>query len=142
MGTSWPPESLPKVKSIKVYEIEDRCRLLVVDDSVTAVQISERILPFIGAKPELLGLFPSVTVDMGAVKFVCNGAKVMRPGIIAFGSFKQGDIVAVKDQSHGKTLAVGIALEDSESAKSMTKGYVVENLHYISDKIWEASKQI
>lgn len=142
MGALWPPDLLPKVKSIKVYEIDDDCRLLVVDDSVTAVQISEKILPFIGARPELLDRFPSVTVDMGAVKFVCNGAKVMRPGIIAFDSFKRGDIVAVKDQSHGKTLAVGIALEDSESAKSMTKGYVVENLHYISDKIWEASKQI
>ncbi len=142
MGTSWPPDSLPKVKSIKVYEIDDGCRLLEVDDSVKAVQISERIVPFIGAGPELLDRFASVTVDMGAVKFVCNGAKVMRPGIIAFGSFKRGDIVAVRDQSHGKTLAVGIALEDSESAKSMTKGYVVDNLHYISDKIWEASKQI
>ena len=39
-------------------------------------------------------------------------------------------------------LAVGIALEDSDLAKQMTKGYVIDNLHYISDKIWEAHKEI
>ena len=83
-----------------------------------------------------------MTVDMGAVKFVCNGAKVMRPGITNFDSFKKGDIIVVKDQTHGKVLAVGVALEDSEVAKAMAKGYVVENLHYITDKMWEAFKQI
>jgi PUA domain protein len=79
---------------------------------------------------------------MGAVKFVCNGAKVLRPGIVEFGNFKRGDIVTVQDQTHGKVLAVGIALEDAEVAKAMQKGYVVDNLHYISDKIWEAAKEI
>ena len=48
----------------------------------------------------------------------------------------------IKDQIHGKALAVGIALENSEAAKAMTKGYVIENLHYISDKMWEAYKEI
>jgi PUA domain protein len=83
-----------------------------------------------------------VTIDNGAVKFVCNGAKVLRPGIINFDSFKKGEIVVVKDQTHGKALAVGLALEDSEVAKAMTKGYVIDTIHYISDKIWEAYKKI
>ena len=109
---------------------------------MVAVQIGENIVPFLGAKQEMLQRFPSVTVDMGAVRFVCNGAKVMRPGITEFGAFKKGDIVAVKDQAHGKVLAAGVALEDSEAAKAMAKGYVVENIHYISDKMWEAYKEI
>jgi PUA domain protein len=90
----------------------------------------------------MLKYFPSVEVDMGAVKFICNGAKIMRPGITKFDTFKKGDIVVVKDQTYSKTLAAGIAIEDSEIAAAKTKGYVIDNLHYISDKFWEAHKEI
>ena len=138
MKANWP--SLPRIKTFKVYEIDSERRLLVADE-MTAVQVKDHIVPFLG-KPEGLAPFQSVKVDMGAVKFVCNGAKILRPGIVEFGSFKKGDIVTVMDQTHGKMLAVGIALEDSEAAKAMAKGYVVDNLHYISDKIWEAYKEI
>ena len=141
MGSAWPQDAVPKVKTIKVYEVEEGRRLLVADETV-AVQVQDNIVPFLAGKSEILQRFPSVTVDMGAVKFVCNGAKVMRPGIINFDSFKKGDIVVVKDQTHGKALAVGVALEESEAAKAMTKGYVVDNMHYISDKMWEAYKEI
>ena len=141
LRSAWPHDAIPKVKSIKVYEVEEGRRLLVADDTV-AVQMRDSIVPFLGSNPEVLQRFPFVTVDMGAVKFVCNGAKVMRPGIVDFGSFKKGDIVMIKDQIHGKALAVGVALENSEAAKAMTKGYVIENLHYISDKMWEAYKEI
>lgn len=79
---------------------------------------------------------------MGAVKFVCNGAKIMRPGITKFDTFKKDDIIIVKDQTYGKSLAVGIALDDSEIAASKSKGYVIDNLHYISDKFWEIHKEI
>jgi len=141
MKAAWPQDLVPKVKSIKVYEVEQGKRLLVADEMV-AVQIGDNIVPFLGGKAEALLRFPSVTVDMGAIKFVCNGAKVMRPGITAFELFKKGDIVIVKDQTHGKALAAGVALEESQAAKAMSKGYVVDNLHYISDKMWEAYKEI
>lgn len=139
---SWPAGTIPAVKSITVHELREGNRLLVANDAVFGVQIAEHVLPFVGASAEILGQFPSVTVDMGAVKFVCNGAKVMRPGITKFDSFKKGGIVLVKDQVHGKVLASGLALEDSENAHSMEKGYVIENLHYISDEMWEGFKQI
>jgi PUA domain protein len=140
MAEKWPAGAVPKVKTFKVYEVDEE-RKILVSDEFTAVQVKDTTVPFLG-KPEVLVQFPSVTVDMGAVKFVCNGAKVLRPGIVEFGQFKKGDIVVVKEQSHGKMLAVGVALEDSEAAKAMPKGYVVNNLHYISDKIWEAHKEI
>ncbi|HEV8406217.1 MAG TPA: PUA domain-containing protein [Nitrososphaera sp.] len=141
LGSAWPQDAIPKVKSIKVYEVEKDRRLLIANDMV-AVHIQDSIVPFLGNNPEVLQRFPSVTVDMGAVKFVCNGAKVMRPGITNFGSFKKSDIVMIKDQTHDKVIAVGVALENSEQAKLMAKGYVIENLHYISDKMWEAYKEI
>jgi len=140
LTSSWPQDILPKVKNIKVYEIEaDKC--LLVADNMVAVQVQDIIVPFLG-KQEELKCFPSVTIDRGAVKFVGNGAKVMRPGIVKFDSFKKVEIVAVKDQTHGKTIAVGLALEDSEVAKGMAKGYVIDTVHYISDKIWEAYKKM
>jgi malignant T-cell-amplified sequence len=138
--SSWPQDIVPKVKNIKVYEIEqDKC--LLSADNLLAAQVRGLIVPFLGKQKELQR-FPSVTIDSGAVKFVCNGAKVMRPGIINFDSFKKGDIVVIKDQVHGRVLAVGLALEDSEVAKGMTKGYVIDTIHYVSDKVWEAYKKI
>jgi PUA domain protein len=140
LASAWPEDIIPKVKNIKVYEIE-REKCLLRADRMVAAQVRGLIVPFLG-KQEDLQRFPSVTIDNGAVKFVCNGAKVLRPGIINFDSFKKGEIVVVKDQTHGRALAVGLALEDSEVAKAMTKGYVIDTIHYISDKIWEAYKKI
>jgi len=106
-----------------------------------AVEIGNLIVPFLG-KQDNLHQFPSVTVDNGAIKFVCNGAKVMRPGIVNFDSFNKGEIVVVKEQTRGKALAVGVALENSQAAKEMSKGYIIDTIHYVSDKIWEAYKRI
>lgn len=142
LEAEWPASAAPDVKSITAHEIEEGTRLLVANNEVVAAQVGQWILPFVGARAEMLAKFPSVTVDMGAVKFVCNGAKVMRPGITGFDSFQKGQIVLVKDQVHGKVLASGIALEGSDEARALSKGYVVENLHYISDKLWEAFKEL
>jgi malignant T-cell-amplified sequence len=140
LTSAWPQDLIPKVKNIKVYEIE-RDKWLLRADKIIAAQVGGSIVPFLGEQ-ENLQRFPSVTIDRGAVKFVCNGAKVMRPGIVDFDSFKKGEIVAVRDQTHGRVLAVGLALEDSEVAKAMVKGYIIDTVHYVSDKIWEAYKKI
>ncbi len=87
LASAWPQDILPKVKNIKVYEIEhDKC--LLSADKMFAAQVRGLIVPFLG-KQEDLHRFPSVTIDRGAVKFVCNGAKVMRPGITNFDTFKK-----------------------------------------------------
>ena len=97
--------------------------------------------PFLG-KTEILDIFPSVTVDSGSIKFICNGAKILRPGIVDFDSFKKQDIVTVKDEKFKKYLAVGLALEDSEHALTMEKGQIINNLHFVGDKFWNAFKEI
>jgi PUA domain protein len=140
IASAWPHVILPKIKNIKVYEIEPGKRLLTADTMIAA-EVGATIVPFLG-KQDNLQRFPSVTIDSGAIKFVCNGAKVMRPGILNFDSFKKGEIVMVKEQTRGRWLAAGVALEDSESAKAMSKGYIIDTVHYISDKIWEAYKRI
>ena len=139
--SKWPNHVVPKIKTFKAYEVEQG-RFILESEDMLAVQVDEKIiLPFLGL-PRILEYFPAVYVDMGAVKFVCNGAKVMRPGITKFDHFTKGDIVIVKDEIHAKPLSVGIAMEDSDAAITKTKGYVIDNLHYVSDKFWEAYKEI
>lgn len=139
--SKWPNNAIPKIKTFKAYEVEQG-RFILESEDILAVQVDQKIiLPFLGL-PRILEYFPAVHVDMGAVKFVCNGAKVMRPGITKFDHFTKGDIVIVKDQIHAKPLSVGIAMEDSNAAIMKTKGYVIDNLHYVSDKFWEAYKEI
>jgi malignant T-cell-amplified sequence len=130
-----------KEKNFISYEL-DKGQRIVSTKLFAAVQTdSKTIVPFLGTE-QILSAFPSVVVDMGAIKFVCNGAKIMRPGIRRFGNFKKGDYVTVKDETFSKILAVGRALEDSEIAIQNTKGYVIDNLHYIGDTFWESYKEI
>ncbi|HZW56542.1 MAG TPA: PUA domain-containing protein [Nitrososphaerales archaeon] len=86
---------------------------------------------------------PVITVDSGAVKFVCNGANIMRPGIVKFeGEFGVSEIVLVKEQKYGKAIAVGRALASKQELESMKKGPAFENLHYVGDKFWVILKEI
>jgi PUA-domain protein len=99
-----------------------------------------RILPTL-LFAEFTAKAPKVVVDMGAIPYVCKGATVMAPGIVRIeGEFKIGDLVLVVDMKHGKTLALGESLLDSETAKQTKKGPVVKTLHYVSDKIWDYIK--
>lgn len=86
---------------------------------------------------------PKVIVDMGAIPYVCKGATVMAPGIVRVeGEFNAGDLVIVADMKHGKALALGESLMDSETTRQTKKGPVVKTLHYVSDKIWDYIKTI
>ena len=79
---------------------------------------------------------------MGAIKFVCKGANVMRPGITKFSDFESGEIVCIIEESQNKFLAVGKAETSSKEAENANKGEVIKNMHYISDDFWESKKEI
>ena len=123
------------------FDVEFEDGQIIVGEGLTAIKKGSSYLPFL-SDSVTLAKFPSVMVDMGAVKFMCNGANVMRPGIRSFGDFEKGQIVCIQEESQKKSLAVGRTLVSSEEMKQMDKGIVIENLHYISDKYWEAKKSI
>ncbi|MEM2856467.1 MAG: PUA domain-containing protein [Candidatus Nitrosocaldaceae archaeon] len=131
--------SIQKIKKVLSVEIEKGS--ILISDEFKIVMINNHILPFLADK-ELLTHFPSIEVDMGAVKAVCNGASIARPGIVRMDDFKKDDIVVVKDVNHKQCLAVGIALMDKDEAEKLNKGHVIKNLHYISDDFWEIYKEI
>ncbi len=139
VSTEWGMQ-IPKVKNFNVYQITDDAQL-IVGNAVKILRIKKEHLPFL-TETQLLDTFPHVVVDMGAVKFVCKGADVMRPGIKNHSEFEDGCIVCVVEESQNKFLAVGRALVSSDDMKSMERGQVVRNLHYISDRYWEIGKTI
>ena len=139
VSDQWKRE-LPKIKNLKVHFIDNNSQLMV-GDGIIILKIDDDYLQFLN-KNDILEKFPNVMVDMGAVKFMCNGANVMRPGIKKYTEFVKGDIICVIEESQHKFLAVGKAITDSSELENISKGEIIKNLHYISDKYWEIAKTI
>ena len=141
ISKSWPTNSIGAIKDLQVYVIDGNKRLLVGNDLVAIQLAPDLIIPHL-TQHDLLNHFASVQVDMNAVKFVCNGANIMRPGITDFTTFKESEIVLVKDQTHKKELAVCISLVDDVTGRIMERGVVLNNIHHIGDIYWETKKTI
>ena len=130
----------PKIKNLKVHQIFDDAQI-ITGNGIKILKINDDYLPFL-SETTMLEKFPSVMVDMGAVKFMCKGANVMRPGIKKYTEFQKDQLVCIIEESQHKFLAVGKALVSSEELDNMEKGEVLKNIHYISDKFWETGKTI
>ena len=130
----------PKMKNVKVHQILDDAQI-ITGEGLKILKINENYLPFL-SETEILKKFPNVEVDMGAVKFMCKGANLMRPGIKKFTEFEKDQIVCIVEESQHKFLAVGKSLVSSSELETMEKGEIIINMHYISDRFWETGKTI
>jgi len=139
VSEKWGME-FPKTKNLMVHEITDDAQI-IIGPGLKILKIGEEYLPFL-SETQLLEKFPHVTVDMGAVKFMCKGANVMRPGIKGHSEFEKEKIVCIIEESQHKVLAVGKSIISSSELDSIEKGEVIKNMHYISDKFWEIGKTI
>lgn len=80
----------------------------------------------------------TITVDKGAVKFVINGADIMRPGITHINEgIKKGDIVIILEETHKKPISICISEASSEELRAMTHGKALKNIHFIGDSLWK-----
>jgi PUA domain protein len=131
---------LPKMKNVKVHQILDDAQI-ITGKGIKILKVEDDYLPFL-SETEMLEKFPSVIVDMGAVKFMCKGANLMRPGIKEFTEFKKDKLVCIVEESQHKFLAIGKSVVSSSELDTMDKGEVIKNIHYISDKFWETGKTI
>ena len=129
-----------KIKNLKVHEISSDAKI-IVGNGIKILKINDEYVPFL-SESQMLEKFPYVMVDMGAVKFVCKGANVMRPGIKKHSEFQKDSVVCIIEESHHKFLAVGKTLVSSDEIENMEKGEVIKNLHYVSDKFWEIGKTL
>lgn len=115
-------------------------------DGITYVLLRNEIVGVMGPPTPfltprgLLAVKPTkrfVTVDMGAVRFVTNGADVMGPGITDVDpDVRSGDWVWVREERHGKPLAAGLALSDAPTLKAKSKGKQVQTKFWVGDKAW------
>jgi len=135
-------KSLDVKSKWEVVKLSKNEVVYVLDGRPLAVEVSGKLIPSIKALMNGAIELPKVVVDIGAVKHIVNGADVMAPGIVrAEGDFARGDLVVVVDEKHGRPFCVGVALVDKSELASMSKGKVVKNLHYVSDKLWNKLKE-
>jgi len=127
--------------AVEILESEST-ELFLLNGKPVLTRIEGAIYPVLTFK-EFVERSPRITVDMGAVPYVCKGANIMAPGIRRFeGTFKKGDFVVIVDEKHGKPLALGESLYDVEEAKTIKQGIMVKNLHYVGDKTWNRLRQL
>lgn len=130
-------ESLDSVKHLEEEMVEDSL-VFFTDGKPWIVRVQGRLLPSLKYDQVLVTL-PKIVIDMGAVPHIANGAHVMRPGIRQIeGQFNNDDVVDIMDEKHRKIIALGIAEKDSETMRSMTKGRVISNIHYVGDSLWKS----
>lgn len=130
--------SKPKVELIETRQ----ARIFLFNGTPFSVKIQDTIFPTLLFE-EALSFLPQVVVDMGAVPHICGGADIMAPGIVAVtGDFGEGDFLEVVDELHRKPIAIGRALFDSETLRTIKRGKVVGNIHYVGDDIWNFLKNV
>jgi PUA domain protein len=131
----------PGKSRIEVIYTEAGDTLYAINNVLKLWKSTDGYLPVLTLLLNKQVVLKTIVVDMGAIRFVTNGADVMRPGITKIDSnIKKGEIVRIADESHDKTLAVGKAMFDAQEMESIKKGKVVKNLHTIKDSVWNFAK--
>lgn len=109
-----------------LYLIDGKPLILIVDGVMVPTLVNT----------EMLKRIPTITVDMGAVPYICNGADIMIPGIRNASLPIESEVtVVIVDERHHKPIAVGITILELKDLQE--KGKAIKNLHYVGDKIWK-----
>ena len=152
-----------RAKEVKAYSEELGAQLdippFTADDAVDIAESSEFNVLFVNGEilamvhegrtfltvRGLLKYKPNkrfVTVDMGAVPYVRNGADIMAPGVVdADIEIKEGDMVWVRDIKNLVPLAVGISSVSGGELKKGGKGKVIRTIHNVGDKLWRSEEK-
>jgi PUA domain protein len=149
-------------KEIRTFSLELEVMLGVPvfteDDAVDIAESSDFDLLFVGS--DILGLViggkpfltvrgvirykPTkrfVTVDMGAVPFITNGADCMGPGIVeADPAIAAGDLVWIRDMRNNMPLAVGISERSGTELAEKKPGKAIKSIHNVGDKLWKTGE--
>ncbi len=115
----------------------ENLEVLIIDNELLGLVIDGE--PFFTVKG-ILRFRPNnrfVTVDMGAVKFVSNGADIMAPGVVdADKTIMVDDLVWIRDERNLQPLAIGRALMTGVEMAQNKKDKAVKSLHFVNDKLW------
>jgi PUA domain protein len=142
-----------KLKEIK-QELKEYSSIILDKASVEMLETDSHSFILVNGEPHIILLndkpFPTlkaiidnnirtnqVVVDMGAVKFMANGADVMSPGIVASDdNIAKDDVVIIVDENNERPLAIGVSLITGVEMVKNDKGKAIKTLHFIGDDIW------
>jgi PUA-domain protein len=117
-------------------------RLLLRENEAIGLFLDGDVIPTIRGLLAFPAAKRAVTVDMGAVRFIYNGADVMAPGIVeADPGIRAGDVVWIRDEKNGRPLAVGRAIMDGPTMAREEKGKAIETVHHVGDEIWRLGEE-
>ena len=133
---------LPKKARIEVIQTDAGDTLFAVNSVLKLWKSEEGYIPVLTLLLNKQVEMKTIVVDKGAIRFVTNGADVMRPGITKIDpSIKKGDIVVIVDENHDRALAIGKSMLDAKQMEDINSGKVVKNLHTIQDDVWKFEKE-
>jgi len=131
-----------KERQIEVASLDTDKEIYLVEGKPAFLRTEKGLFPTL-VNREMIETLPTITVDAGAVSHICNGSALMAPGIVKIrGKFSKDSIVAVDEETYGKTIALVKALFGSEEMVRTKKGRVATNFHYVGDKLWKAYRNL
>lgn len=133
-----PKELLPKKIPLFRFSFNKRESVIVKNkQDILLVELNDYVIPSLKIARQVSLTVPVITVDLGAIKFVTNGADIMRPGITEIGDdVLEGNLVVVVEERKKTPLCFGVAQYDAVDMREKTGGKCVKNLHYLKDKYW------
>jgi len=132
LNTKKPKIEVAETATTKIFLIEGKPFIANLKDMLLPTLLFDKTLQ----------LLPKITVNMGAVPHICNGADLMAPGIVKIEeNFNANDYVLVVDERHHRPLAIAIALTDSQTARNLQRGKIAKNIHYVGDSLWNQLKK-
>ncbi|MCG3225778.1 MAG: DUF1947 domain-containing protein [Candidatus Heimdallarchaeota archaeon] len=115
----------------------DEGKILLKENRMWFFSYNDLLIPSIYCLRESSMKLPKVVVDVGAIRFITNGADVMAPGVVFFDeTIRKDAIVAIHEERAETIIAVGMSLIDAQEFEKTKKGKVVKMLHYLKDNIW------
>ena len=131
-----------RLEPVVKVEITQKYSLIICKRGVALVEFrgGELYVPALTDSNAISRIKGYVVVDEGAVRYVVNGANVMRPGVVEYSSFSEGSLVVVKEPVYKRVIAVGYSMVDSSELEGLERGAVVKNVHYLRDPAWNALK--
>lgn len=129
---------LPKKSTVTRYIFSKRESIYALGKNIVLIETKGHLIPHIKIVRKLQHSIPIIKVDTGAIKFVVNGADVMRPGVVEIDdTVIEGSLVLVIENTKGGALCFGQAMYDAVDMKVMEKGKCIKNLHHLKDEYWE-----
>ncbi|MFX0043535.1 MAG: DUF1947 domain-containing protein [Candidatus Hodarchaeota archaeon] len=132
----------PKNSKVEVIQTEAGDTLYAINNELKLWKSNEGYIPVLTLLLNNRVDLKKIIVDRGAIKYVANGADIMRPGITNIDpAIKINEIIQIVDEDHERALAIGKAMFNAKEMKEKKSGKVVKNLHTIQDSVWKFEKQ-